>query len=292
MSEYIALKSAAALEDRLKLLHQQYGANVYLFAHSHGNVVVGEALRKAALDGLGTLVQSYIACQAAVPVHCYDSGQATPPDFFNTWRQAGNSIRGLCIPYGPDTPNIYLNWFSTASSVVSGGSAGMGNFFNVNDYALSRWVWETDEAFKPDSTAGFWPPYGYSGSPNDNPAQQFGFTKNGVTGYTSSGRTITGNVPLNLGTPANLADRYEIIAFAAEPRCQALGRTPGANGFNVQQPLGAGIWPADPYYGGTGDFHGLYGTHPWHSGEFEFSTVEQWGWWKKMMNTFGLPTSP
>ena len=57
MSEYIALKSAAALEDRLKLLHQQYGANVYLFAHSHGNVVVGEALRKAAGDKAVALIK-------------------------------------------------------------------------------------------------------------------------------------------------------------------------------------------------------------------------------------------
>ena len=247
----------------------------YLFAHSHGNVVAGEALRKAALDGLGQLVNSYIACQAAVPVHCYDPSQPTPSDFFDTWRTV-NSIP--LYPTGPDTPNIYPNWLATASGAVSGG---MGNFFNVNDYALSHLIWETDEAFKPDSTAGISPPYGYSGSPDDNPAQQYGFTKNGVTGYTSSGRPITGNVPLNLGTPANLADRYEILAFAAEPRCMALGRTPNAAGFN-SQPLGLGIWTYDPYPGHD------YSTHPWHSGEFNFDTVMQLNWWGTLLNTFHI----
>ena len=37
--------------------------SVYILAHSLSNIVVGEALRKAAQDGLGQLVNTYVASQ-------------------------------------------------------------------------------------------------------------------------------------------------------------------------------------------------------------------------------------
>ena len=281
MSEYIALNSAPALEGLLYNLNQQYQGNVYVFAHSHGNMVVGEALRKAALDNLGQLVNTYVACQAAVAVHCYDPTQPTPPNYFNSWRW----VHGVPLdPTGPVTPNIYNNWFATGESALG---REPGNFFNVNDYCLSHKIWETDEAEKPDRWAGFSPPYGYSGNIDDNPLQQGDyFYKSLVTGHTDKGHPIYSDIPLNLGTPTDLQDRYEIIAFAAQPRCQALGTTANAANFNstdLQQ-----LWPDDPFYEGNGDKYGPYGTHPWHSGEFNFDTVVQWGFWDALYGPQGF----
>jgi hypothetical protein len=271
MSEFIAQQSATALKGLLVGLHGQYPTNLYLFAHSHGNVVVGEALRQAAVEDSGKLVNTYVACQAAVAVHCYDPSKPLPANFFYSFRQ------GVAYPTGPSTPNIYPDWFKTNASVVN----TLGNYFNENDYALSRDIWETDQALKPDSLAGFSSPYGYSGSADDNPPLADGFTKYGLTGYTSKNVPIYGNLPLYLGTPSVLLDRYEIIAFAAEPRCRALGTSPSVAGFGQQQNLW-GVWPPDPF--SDHDYH----THPWHSGEFRFDYVMQNGFWSALLGRIGF----
>ena len=268
--EYTAWLSAAPLEILLTSLHQQYSNNVYVFAHSHGNVVVGEALRKAVQDGLGQIVNTYVANQAAIPVHCYDSGQPTPGNFFNSWRV------GL-YPTGPETPNIYSGWLASNSNAAP----TLANFYNANDYALQRNVWETDEALKPwqnlDANAGVTYFYGYLGTKIDDVEDLF---------YKYPGGTQDPPLfPLHLGDATNVRDRYEIMAFAAEARCRALGTTSiNAAGFTSQSLWT--MWPTDPFDGHN------YHTHPWHSAEFRFTNMDQKNYWHSLLDQFHLLPSP
>ena len=72
--EYSSWLSATPLRNLLSSLSITYRGEVYMVAHSMGNVVAGEALRLAAQSG-SQVVAAYVATQAAVPVHCYDPDQ-------------------------------------------------------------------------------------------------------------------------------------------------------------------------------------------------------------------------
>jgi hypothetical protein len=129
-SESNAWASATGLLNLLTNLNAVYPGNVYLTAHSHGNVVAGEALLKA---GNNQVVNTYIAMQAAVPAHSYDS--TTP------------------YRYPPDFPDFYAHYWTASSPCYFNGSAGAGtyvNFFNTNDWALTT-LWEPDQNLKPDN---------------------------------------------------------------------------------------------------------------------------------------------
>ena len=236
-SEYIAWQSATALANKLTDLNAAYQNNVYLFAHSQGNVVAGEALKLNNSNGNG--VQSvYVACQAAVSAHAYDPGTAnwtpifgssynTPDDFANYWT--------------PGAP-CYFN------GVTSGGSRA--NFFNQNDYALGWWV--TDQRNKPDT------------------AQEYSW--NGTHYYEQIGFVIS--YP---------TDTYKIFAYCVQSRSFALGATPNVGGFgNVNL---SGVWGNDPF---ATDPNKRFKAHLWHSAEFNFSTVEQWGWWDGLLGPQGF----
>jgi len=259
--EYTAWKSSVPLEHLLSLLNKRYPGTVYAYAHSMGNVAVGEALRRAAQDGSGQVEADYLASQAAIPVHCYDPSQSTPSDFFDSFRYEGYLVLWV-DPIGPETPNIYPNWMSSI------GAGALSNFYNVNDYALSHTVWETDQALKPDFGSGLNPPYGFTGDINASPVQDGFYNHQAALG-------ISGRIPnLHLGTAADVKDRYEIMAFASEPRCRALGATSNAAGFgstNMQS-----LWPSDPF---ETDPTKLYSDHPWHSAQFRFTNADQHSYW-------------
>jgi hypothetical protein len=70
-SEAAAWTSAQAMAGLLTSLNSQYNNSVYMFAHSLGNVVAGEALK---IIGTGNVVNTYVACQAAIAAHAYDPG--------------------------------------------------------------------------------------------------------------------------------------------------------------------------------------------------------------------------
>lgn len=57
-SEYQAWQSAAGLLNKLNDLNAEYPNHVYMLAHSMGNIVAGEALRLAAQDEDGQLVNT------------------------------------------------------------------------------------------------------------------------------------------------------------------------------------------------------------------------------------------
>ena len=173
---------------------------------------------------------------------------------------------------GPDTPNIYLSWL--ASQAV----ATRVNFFNVNDYALSRPFWETDQALKPDSSAGPHAQYGYTGNINIIQDLFFG----GFSPNPSPPPDTSPNY-LHLGDANNVLNRYEIMAFAAEPRCRALGaraNVDGAVGFGTPTDL-QGVWITDP----TGQ---NFTYHRWHSAQFRFTNADQKNYWKTLLGPSGF----
>ena len=288
--EFTAWQSALPLEKLLVALHSPnaYGNNVYLLAHSMGNVVAGEALRIAGQSGAGQLVNSYVASQAAVPANCYDPAMlVSDPLSYSTDRTvSGATISGGS--YGPDTPEIYSSWLASASAAVPTKS----NFFNVNDYALG--YWQLDQVLKPDIRG-----YVYYYANDDLTTVQDLFQKSSYpdlptaqsfiklhplnpNNIVSGGVTVV-TVPLQLGDATNVHGRYEIMAYAAEPRSLALGAVSdaAANGvFAVSQNLPA-VWRADsPGHN--------YELHQWHSAEFRFTNPDQENYWNALLNQFRL----
>lgn len=260
--EYNAWRSADGLMSLLTTLNSTFGNNVYLLAHSMGNIVTGEALRIAAQQGSGQIVNTYVASQAAVPGHCYDS-TLSGNDLLNF---AGGDL-------GPTTANIYNNLLATNSAAVG----TRVNFYNVNDYALSSAHWQLDEEIKPDSFLGINPPYGYNGSSNDNPPLQGGFYSTFIVSPFQH--------TLYLGNENYVQDRYEITAFAAEPRSKALGTTANVGTFslnvNLARTTNPRIWPPDS---------NNYIAHFWHSAEFLGDNARMQGYWIELLSSeaFGL----
>src|SRR5208282_523786 len=253
-SEYQAWQSAQGLLNKLNDLNTQYPGHVYMLAHSMGNIVASEALR---LAGNSQVVSTYIASQAAVTAHTYD---ATVPNY-------SFSIFGYS--FGPNTPNIYGNWFvGNAGS----GAGSVVNLYNTNDYALSRYHWQLDELVKPDRNVlengdHWW--YGYEGSASD-PAPWNNFYKQ------DTNSTIYG---FNIVTSLN--NRYEVMSYAGQAYTTALGATPGVLNLNRNIDLTrispTRIWPPDPA-------NKNYSQHFWHSAEFEGDYAQQQGYWSELLS--------
>ena len=261
-SEFNAWQSATGLLNKLSALNIQYPGHVYVLAHSMGNVLAGEALR---LEGSIQVVNTYVASQAAVSAHTYDSNTNDVPDYSFTYDG---------VSFGPITPNIYGNWFAGNNG---GGAERVISFYNTNDYALARGHWQLDQLFKPDSDvveSGVAWNYGYDGSPDDPPPwnnfwkQQFGFS-------------FHGEVPLNIVT--NINARYEVMAYAAQSYTTALGATPGSlnnifSTVNLGRITNPRIWQPDP----TGN---NYTEHFWHSAEFRGDNPLQEGYWSELLGS-------
>lgn len=143
-SEEKAWNSAVGLQDRLYKLNKQYPGRVRIFAHSMGNVVVGEALLCNATARqevrVSPLVATYVATQAATVAQCYNPFL---PDLLRSVRE----------------PNWYKTYPITDDRHPASGTEyfrGMGvsgrmvNFFNEADFALAQFAWGTNQALKPE----------------------------------------------------------------------------------------------------------------------------------------------
>lgn len=146
-SEHCAWLSGNILQNRIAAVDRMYSRGVYLYAHSLGNVVAGEALR---LLPAGVKVKGYLASQAAISAHTYDRNV---PDYRN-WYYVN----------WPQTPNVYAYYFGGTvpdKPYFTGLSDKVENIFsyyNPGDYALT-W-WQYNNYLKPDDWAG----YGYEGA--------------------------------------------------------------------------------------------------------------------------------
>jgi len=137
-SEWNAWRSSDGLNWLLNRLNTMYPGQVRMYGHSLGNVVAGEALKKATN---GLLVSVYAAVQAAIPSHLYDPN--TP-------------IRSLGIQ-DSGTPNAYAHYWASNSPCYFNGIAGASafvNFYNPVDYAVAG-PWELNQNFKPDEGLGY-----------------------------------------------------------------------------------------------------------------------------------------
>lgn len=121
-SELRAWQSGVALRNVIQELNVKCSGQVRIFAHSMGNVVVGEALRL----GPDRIVHSYLAAQAAIPAQMYDT-QVT--NYWSGWK----------------TPNIYAHYFSgtdTTRPYLADNIRKVGKlirYYNPVDYALGKW---------------------------------------------------------------------------------------------------------------------------------------------------------
>jgi hypothetical protein len=191
-SENQAWQSSVGLTNLLTQLNNEYPGRVYLMAHSMGNVVAGEALRRMNSQ----LVKIYVAMQGAVPAHCYDS---STPDH---------------ATYSP--PDDYAHYWTSGAASYFNGSAGAGNyvnFFNTNDYALGWWLF--NQSKKPDDSPLNYPGYFYSYSTSSS-----GFYK--ILGPATN-QTIYLNFPTNT---------YEIFAYGDPAWSYALGAEAGITTFD------------------------------------------------------------
>jgi hypothetical protein len=256
-SEYTAWKSGAGLLNKLNDLNAKYPGRVYMLAHSMGNVVAGEALR---LSGGSRVVNTYVASQGAVSAHTYDTNIANYSFVYFAF--------GVPLSLSADTPNIYGNWFSGNN----GGAAGqVVNFYNTNDYALQRSVWQLNQLLKPDQqvhSGGFVWSYGYNGATNDPPPWNH-FSKSDPLGA----NTVTFDI-VNV-----LTNRYEVMALAAQSWTTALGATPGVQHVSDNIYLGL-VWPPDLNHP----------THPfdehfYHSAEFRGDYWQMQGYWTELLGS-------
>jgi hypothetical protein len=255
-SEHRAWASSITLLSLLNQLNSgQFDGKVRMMAHSMGNVVAGEALRRAQN---GRVVHTYVASQAAIPAHSYDA--AAPSMTYGS---------GL----GPTTPNVYGYYWQSGmtsqphawqeegrpsylhSDYMSGKAGRYFNYYNDVDWALNWPRWQLDQQTKPDADYG----YEYAGFGSSR-----GFWRDRGLGATW------------LTFPN---DRYELFAWAAEPRSYALG----------------GQWVAGVVTGSTGTNRDLKqppfnfgGQHKYHSGQFRGMNMERHIWWEQLLIDCGL----
>lgn len=192
---------------------------------------------------------------------------------------ACTDIPGGAANFGPTTPNIYKNW-------LTGNSTAVGrrvNFHNTNDYALTPEVWQFNQITKPD-----W---------QDLPEQPYTYAHQGGPNVTLTearfGRQTDPTVPeylflLDLGTPADVKDRYEIMSFAAEPRSKALGGTAGVFTSDLDVRT---TWPPDDSPQSLRR-HGEYSAHKWHSAQFRSSNMRQKDYWEALLGDDGFKIKP
>jgi hypothetical protein len=274
--EHSAWQSATPLQNLLVSLSSSYGGNVYVLAHSMGNVVTGEALRLLAQGGSGNVVNTYVASQAAVPGEAWDHTLAT------------NSSSALVFGtgQGPDTPDIYQDWLVNSGSAA----ASKASFFNTTDYALG--YWQTNQTLKPDWYFGT--AYYYAAT-NITATTDLDHFKTApavdLAGAEIIVKAHTGLFPssLSLGNASNAAttNRYDIMAFDAEPRSLALGAIAvTVNGFTAVN-LPSSLWPAD----NLSSKHD-YSEHPWHSAQFRFDNMSQNAYWETLLGSSGFNLSP
>jgi hypothetical protein len=263
-SEYQAWKSAQGLLNKLTDLNAKYPGQVYLLAHSMGNVVAGEALR---LADNNQVVNTYVASQAAIPAHVYDASISNP--FLLQFIYNNPLVPDIGEPmgfnYGPTTPNIYGDWLA---GNYGGGARQLVNFFNANDFALAAPRWCYDQIRKPDTYGNGW--YAYDGNTNDAaPWNHFYFQ-------------IIGGGTQIFDIVNALTNRYEVMAYAAESRSTALGATLGVGNvvenINLSRTTPPRIWISDPSGHGFAD-------HFWHSAEFRGAYWLQQGYWSALLST-------
>ena len=297
-SEQRAWNSSDALLGLLTDLNQQYPGRLHLVAHSMGNVVAAEALRKAP----SPIVENYIASQGALAADVYRLN----PDM--TWRWPrilqetvpAKMFQKLppLTPRAVTTPNVYAFYPKDGRSDAvrlqqdpkvgepymrgARGAKNWFNYFNDNDWALGLWIF--NQSLKPNGPDSaflkallgrtlaleyqtvwdqkFHVSYAYERF-FDN---RWGF-------YAKDARNDTNS--RGLYTPE---DTYEIFSYCAQARCNPMGR---------QSNLGAQFVDEDGVDRQC-DWHEYGSDHPGHSAQFRHTIATMFRFWKTLLTNCAI----
>ena len=218
-----------------------------VLAHSMGNVVAGEALRKYS----GNALTTYIAAQAALSANSYDIAEIIPG--IQQWY--------VLVPpyYGISTPNIighYHSGTTTDSPYFAADTLKANtwhNYFNVGDYALRGIHWELDAVSRPDN----WLPlfFDYEGS---------------VTNYNETNdhffRWLNPDHD-NLSVAVD-RQRYEVFSYCEQSRVVALGCVDPTGWQSSLDLTDAPLGYNDAHYS--------------HSREFRSNIVDEKAYWDRV----------
>jgi len=250
-SEHRAWESSLGLLSLINQLNAgPFTGRVRIIAHSMGNIVASEALRRSQS---GQVVHTYIASQAAISAHCFDA--TTPAMRFR-------------LNMGPTMPDTYAyywqegvtsqphQWRSEGrpsymhSDYLLGKAGRYFNYYNDKDAALDWPLWQLDQQTKPDLD------YGYNPS---GVGSSRGFLRD--PGYGATWLTF----------PTN---RYEIFAWAAESHSYALGAQYVNGAVSASGGLNVNLRDAPFNYRDDIKFH---------SGQFVDSNAQRGEYWKEVM---------
>lgn len=141
-SEYKAWKCGESLKQFLDSIPRGSGGfTVNMIAHSMGNIVAGEALRR------GASVSNYALWNAAVPSICYDDRDALD--------------QGWGYTHPNDDPDAYTRSLSYRKR-FDGAGGRLINFFLEGDSALGLWRLNNSISKPQRWTSGFVAGYGYN----------------------------------------------------------------------------------------------------------------------------------
>jgi hypothetical protein len=300
-SDVIAWKSGSGLKKLLVTLRSQY-SNLYLYAHSMGNVVAGEALRQYGLQTPlpTTKLKGYIAARGAVPAEAYDPTISPVAGF------------------EPTTPRCYAYYRSGAyfhDSVQNGefdylneelweSSSGGQSFDPVNDKKLyfgPDKVWNTPAGapgtispkpyFDPEimnrSSEKFinfqnredWALRYWWTSNTYKPDVYYDFDKYDYFTY--------GTIPF-MGTTLTFEnDRPTIFGRIVESRTRALGASYEVKGAFESNNESNNVELCESEPRTYTNIHGFDNTHPGHSKEFRSYIQQQIYYWKAVLVEFG-----
>jgi len=213
-SEYISWLSSDALSGVFNTLNAD--GKLSVLAHSMGNVVTAEALRKYS----GPQIKAYIATQAALSAQYYDAGIAPNQPALYLGSPDTPDVMG-CFPVAEGETSPYC--FGYLSCVEA-----RYNYHNAGDWALDKWAW--NNRFKPDGGV----PYNfmYSGSLTNYTEGADEFYRQAIP-YVSVHETQS---------VTNEIGRHRIFAYCAESRSCALGQSTNAvagfTGWDLKSNMG------------------------------------------------------
>ncbi len=224
--------------------------NLRVLAHSMGNVVAGEAIRRYT----GADLHTYLACQSALSAHFYDNTIAAN----HPCQHQGYDL------FFPNTPDI-MGHFSTGDANSSPHMtdndthvSNMQNFYNAVDWALD--FWEINNVLKPDGLTPYL--FGYDGSEDHYQEGTDQFSRGPIDN------------PYEVLSVTDQRQRYMIFSYCDESRSRALGQTENGEfqDWNLHAPVGQGGMGYD-------------GQHYSHSREFRSHIADEWTFWETVFGT-------
>ncbi len=224
-----------------------------VLAHSMGNVVAGESLRKYT----GAPINAFVGSQAALSANFYDI-TATIPSI-----QQGFILPPVYCPIS--TPNIIGHYHSGDANrqpylaVDTQKATRWYNYHNSLDYALRGNHWELDVASRPDN----WLPlyFGYEGREDQYDEVQDHFYR--WLGDDPGGNPIHGNLSVTIER-----QRYEVFSYCAESRVRALGAIEGVAGFQSFNLRSAPL--------------NYNAEHYSHSRQFRSNAIDEYAYWHQL----------